>query len=182
MFEYREEDPEVLNISSAQNWIPFNEFMPQSDSQSKGDWCGSYLCIVERERSADSFVISSEHGGDISRSVEICYFNSLSKSFQDSDRKFVKVTHWAPIPTMPKHKATYISRDEMTLKVLSGYLVVVYHLTFKKFESNLEFEGMNDINKQFATACVSYDEHVYISTLENEQGHKDVMYCIEKRP
>jgi len=177
MVEVRSGEVSSINIESSQSWISVKQYLPESSSESKGDWFGEYFCLVERERTQESFSFSSEKGGNIKKSLELCYFNSPSNSFQDSNREFVKVTHWSPIPREPEHNKIELSREEMNLKIELGELIQFSHIDFNKFRINSKLDGMNDVYKKMAPWYVSYDDDVYFSVLRDEDGMEDILFC-----
>lgn len=162
-----EADMKEISETGIQKWISVKEGIPRW-SDSKGDFRGDYLCIVERPNKADSLG-NVEEG--ISKTVELCYFNNGNKLWQDKDGEWVKVTHWTQIPNLPFHNSILISREEMKKMVDDGELRIVYHMN--------ETEEYYQISMQSAFERVSYDEPLYYSSIRNKHI-EDYMYAVLK--
>jgi len=162
----------VLNVESKQKWISMKDYLPFDGSGSKGDYCGSYLCVVERKLTKEDFknTLGGRRNGEsqIYKSIEFCYWNMGCKSFQDSKRNWVKVTHWSPVPAMPIHNVNEISREEMLLRIGFCELVEIFNKN-----KNVKFF---DIDDAYALSGIPYDMSAYRSTIDIDDT-TNVMYC-----
>lgn len=162
----------ILNIEAMQKWYSVKEYIPSNSSESLGDYCGKYLCVVERLTKYNPKAIGSTEG-KLYRTIELCYWNDLSNRFQDNNNEFVKVTHWTQIPKMPKHNTVQISWDEMFLKVGFGVLKVITHLS----EKDESIEGMYHINKEFALSSVSFDIETFYA-VKYDGEYEECIFCV----
>lgn len=173
---YYEQSASPLNESGIQKWIPVSKHIPFCGSDSKGDFVGSYLCIVERPLTPDCFGFYDDSEDKISKTVELCYYNDLAKRWQDKDREWVKVTHWTQIPDMPFHNSKIVAREEMLLRIDSGELKLV--------REGKETDEFYEINKRFALAGISYDDETYFSSIREMIDGKrveDFMYAVKTK-
>lgn len=165
--EIKEASVAEISEESTQKWISVKDAIPQWGGE--GAWGGDYLCIVERPSNPRSF---GHVEGGVSRTVELCYYNDLAKRWQDSEREWVKVTHWTQIAKLPFHKSIHMSREEMLLRIDSGELKSVYHMkeTDEGYQSSM----------RIVFAGISYDEPLYYSSTRS--GHiEDYMYAISNK-
>ena len=114
--------------------------------------------------------------------MELCYYNDLADRFQDSNREWVKVTHWTQVPNMPVYNITEISREEMNLKIEVGeFKLVIYKRNEYDERENKELsDSLFKISKNFALSGISYDVPAFYSTI-TENGVEDYMYAIKNK-
>lgn len=178
--EIKDKEQIVINQKSKQIWFDFKDFVPSkfSTSDIEGDYFGNYLCLVEREYKDPENIFSHglNHLRRIDRSCELCYWNDLANKFQDFNRNWVNVTHWSPIPNIPKHNITIVSRKDMLSKLEKKEYELVEHSYEKKH--NL-IEGMWDVIKECALYSVPLKDQVFLSTEKDENDLEDVMWCIK---
>jgi hypothetical protein len=168
---YFESKAEPLNESGTQKWISAHKHIPFTGVDNKGDFAGRYLCVVERPMSPDSFDYIK---GGISRTVEMCYYNDLTKLWMDNDREWVKVTHWTQIPDLPFHNSRLIAREEMLLRIDSGELKLV--------REGKETDEFYEIDRRFALSSISYDTTTYFSSTRemiDDKRVEDYMYAAQ---
>lgn len=163
--EVRDADISEVSEESKQKWISVKDGIPNW-SESKGDWGGNYLCIVERPSEPDTLFYVE---GGVSRTVELCYFNNLAKQWQDKDREWVTVTHWTQIPILPFHDSILISRIDMLSRISSGELKMIYNM--KETDENYQ------LHRNVELASVSYNEPLYYSSTRS-QHIEDYMYAV----
>lgn len=183
--ELTEQEIKVLNRTSKQKWISIKDYIPSTfiTDKSKGDYAGRYLCIVEHKvldgnhkYKNDIFYPKKEFSKAMYRTIEMCYWNNLALQFQDHTSAWVKVTHWSPIPNMPKHNIIVINRNEMIDKISSLELELVTH----EYElNNTTIEGMWNTVKELALHLVSFDTTVYLSTEIDKNNLENCMWCIK---
>lgn len=160
-----------LSKPAIQEWISVYKHIPECGTESQGDFAGRYLCVVERPMSPDSFDYIK---GGISRTIEMCYYNDLSKLWMDKDREWVKVTHWTQIPQMPFHNSRLISREEMLLRIDSGELKLICQ--------GKETDEFYEIDRKFALSSISYDTTTYLSSTRemiDDKRVEDYMYAAQ---
>jgi len=170
----------VLNEDSKQNWISIKDFIPTvfGTKNQKGDMYGRYLCIVERKykKTKNSLQPSYKHPKMVNITCEMCYWNKLANKFQDSKNKWVKVTHWCPVPKRPRHEIVIISREEMLLKIKNKeFFIIKQEQEFKN-----DIIGMYEFCKNMEIFGVSLDEVIYSSVMKDDNNMEDFMLCIKK--
>jgi len=178
--EVRDNDIPVLNEESKQNWVSIKDFIPADFStfDIKGDNFGKYLCLVERPYIKNELSLGrrNEHPDMISRSCELCYWNTLSKRFQDMNNEWVKVTHWCQVSKLPRHNIQVIDRQKMLLNLSDKIYELIKHQNQSKY---IDIEGMWEVIKENELHSVSFDEIVYLSIEIDVNGLEDYMWCIE---
>lgn len=80
-----------LDKRSTAKWISTKNFLPRNP--------GKHCCIVEREMILGNM---RRNGRTYGSRYEVCFFNDLMEAWQDSTLEVVNVTHWLPIPRIPK--------------------------------------------------------------------------------
>lgn len=169
MYDVREADIPEINKEAIQKWISVKEGLPSREYPSKGDYCGSYLCVTEKVMTKDSL---GGQEGEVYHNIEICYFNDLNKLWQGGDREWITVTHWTQIPAKPHHKSTLITRDEMDKRISEGELKMIYN----KKETDKHYQ----IYRDSALDGVSYDEPLFYSSTRSKHI-EDYMYAVNKK-
>jgi len=100
-FEIREPDKINTTSTSMDKWENFKTHIPldglneEGELIDNGSYQGSFLCVVKRVYQED---VLGANIGDEYITVEMCYYNSLTESFQDQNREFVNVKLWKGIP------------------------------------------------------------------------------------
>lgn len=170
--------PEI-NKYSEQSFISIKEYRPLNswkiggELTLKGDYCGKFLCIIERP------CPYCNENDTIYHSIELCYWNDGAMRFQDSENNWVKVTHWLQIPEIPIHNIINISRDEMDFKIECGILKLVSFRGVEDRKKDLNISaGMYKNFKKTALHNISYDLNVFHSSIKID-NIEDYMYCIE---
>lgn len=169
--EVREEDPLELSRESRENWHDFRIYHPTVKylTSPKGDYCGRYQCIVERPAKLSYF---GEIVEGVDRTLELCYWNSLSHKFQDKDNKFVTVAFWCQIPELPRYKAIDVPREKMLETIAGGQWKELY----KCSESD---EYYNPVHTHSLNIHhVSYFEELFISIKLNDNNILDYLYAV----
>lgn len=171
--------PVAFNLKSVQGWIKTDEYIPSKFTTNNvvGDYYGKYYCIVERPYKEDDSNAFSINGfnftNKIIRTVELCYWNNLAEKFQDCKNEWVDAKYWSPVPEVPNHTIIKISRSEMLEKIESGYFEIIY----KRTRRDNDFDSLWDAIKEVATYLVSLSETIYLSSVINEYGFEDCIWC-----
>jgi len=182
--EVRNEYAPILKIESMQSWISIKNYVPSGDM--KGSYCGRYWCICERPYVRNEKYLMScrpEHSRTISHSYELCYWNDLAHMFQDKDNKWVKVTHWIPIPEKPQRKFRIILRSLMLQEIEAGKFELIESESQRRtYGIRFVIDEYWDFTKKNGMEFldVSYDEEVFYSSEIDKDGYEDCMWCIKK--
>jgi len=159
-----------LSIESSQDWISTKKFVPDSRT---GYHYGRYWCIVERPKQYNSIGILEQ---GIEKTVELCYYNDLADRFQDKANKWVKVSHWCPVPAMPEYETQSVSRSLMLSAIRDEEWRQVYRCNTKDDFYHPEHAwGLRD--------C-SYDEIIFQSIVNtyDDEGKEllnvDFLYAV----
>jgi len=155
-----------LKVVSAQQWISVKDGKPDGRT---GYYCGRYWCITERPVVKSDSMFSEN--GNYRKNVELCYWNDLADRFQDLKNEWVKVTYWSPVPELPQHQTTHITRLLMLNFISCGECEKVYYC-----DEADEYYLKNHVLGH-GLYNVSYDETLYLSV--EVKNHKyNYMYAV----
>ena len=167
--DYSQESVPEINIDAIQKWIPIKTAIPFWGVGSKGDFCGQYLCITEKASNPEKFGYIE---GGVVKKIELCYYNTLAKEFQDSNREWVKVTHWTQIPELPPSEPIVISREQMINRVESGELTIIYNMH--------KTDELYQFHKKIALSNISSDESLFYSSTKSN-NIENYIYAIKQK-
>ena len=176
MIEVREPDPIEVNRKSKQKWYKTNTHQPtvKYATYAVGNYAGRYLCIVERPKTErpknNQYLDNDEYGVD--KTVELCYWNSLSHAFQDENNKFVSTPFWTQIAELPEYETIGVPRHRM----LEAIEEKEWKLIYKCNESDFFYNSIHTNN--LSLHGVSYNDRIFLS-IEILDGIRDFMYCVK---